>query len=194
MNFKRLFSTDKFKGERNYLSIQRIYEIIRTVLLFALSAAVYLIGFLTTHTNKNLLTIVAVLGVLPAAKSAVNMIMFIRFKSCDKAFSEKVSKLIGSSSESAFDLVFTSYEKNYQVAHLVVKSGSVICYTEKAELNEENFSMPIGTYLKVENYKDITIKVFKDKDKYLERLKALSELKNSGNEEGIMNVLKSISL
>ena len=194
MNFKRLFSTEKYKGERNYLSNQRIYEIIRTVLLFALSAAVYLIGFITTHTNKNLLTIVAVLGVLPAAKSAVNMIMFIRFKSCDKAFSEEVSKFVGSLSESAFDLVFTSYEKNYQVAHLAVKSGSVICYTEKADLNEENFSKHIGTYLKAENYKDITIKVFKDKDKYLERLKSLSELKNSGNEEGIMNVLKSISL
>lgn len=193
MNFKRLFSTEKFKGERNYLSNQRTYEIIRTVLLFALSAAVYLIGFLTTHTNKNLLTIVAVLGVLPAAKSAVNMIMFIRFKSGNPAFATEAEKL-SETLVNAFDLVFTSYEKNYPTAHLAVKSGSVICFTEKADLNEENFSKHISTYLKAENYKDITVKVFKDKDKYIERLKALSELKDSGNEEGIMNVLKSISL
>ncbi|MCR4617102.1 MAG: hypothetical protein K5669_02815 [Lachnospiraceae bacterium] len=193
MKFMRLFSADKYKGEKNYINNQRTYEILRTILLFALSAAVYLIGYLTTHSNKNLLTIVAVLGCLPAAKSAVNMIMFLRFKSCNKVVADEIETNI-SGLVNAFDRVFTSYEKNYPIAHCAVKSGSIICFTEKDGFPEEDFYKHLNTYLKAENHKDLTIKVFTDKQKYIERLNAMKELSSNGNEEAIMNVILSITL
>ena len=34
MNFKRMFTKDEVKGTRNYLSSQKKYEIIRTVIYF----------------------------------------------------------------------------------------------------------------------------------------------------------------
>ena len=196
MKLKRLFSTDGYKGEKNYLNNQKTYEIIRTILFFALSAAVYLIGYLTTHTNKNLLTIVAVLGCLPAAKSAVNMIMFLRYKSCDKGLADRFEAASGDTL-CAFDRVFTSYEKNYVVEHLAVRGGSIIGYAPKPakkEFSETDFTKHLQTYLSAEKHTDVVIKIFNDPDKYIERLKSLSENSPKGNEEAIMSVLLSISL
>ena len=196
MKVKRLFSGEGFKGERNYINNQKVYEIIRTVLLFMLSAAVFLIGYLTTHTNKNLLTIVAVLGVLPAAKSAVNMIMFLRYNSCNKELADRFEAASGDLC-SAFDRVFTSYEKNYVVEHLTVHSGSVIGYApkpRKKEFKEADFEKHINNYLKAENFKDVTIKIFNDPDKYIDRLSDIQTIAKKGNEEAVMNVLLSISL
>lgn len=193
MKLTRLFSSEKYKGEKNYLNNQRVYEILRTVLFFALSAAVYLIGFFTTHTNKNLLTVVAVLGCLPAAKSAVSMIMFIRYRTYDKALSDEFESA-GEGLVQSFDNVFTSYDKNFRVEHLAVHGGCIIAYAFKTDFPETDFANHINKYLKAENYKDLTIKVFTDKKKYLERLESIKQTSTVGNEEGILQVLHSISL
>ncbi len=196
MKLKRLFSGENYKGEKNYLNNQRKYEITRTVLMFALSLAVYLIGFLTTHTNKNLLTVVAVLGCLPAAKSAVNMIMFLRFSSCDNNLADRFEAAQGDCL-CAFDRVFTSYEKNYVIDHIAVRNGSIIGYApkpKKKEFVEPDFVKHINTYLNAEGIKDTTIKIFGDSEKYIERLTKLQESGVKGNEESIMHVLLSISL
>ena len=67
------------KGSFGYLEKQRKRGLIRTILFFAISLAVYLLGYLTTGSNQNYLTIAAVLGCLPASRSAVNTIMYYRY-------------------------------------------------------------------------------------------------------------------
>lgn len=56
---------------------------------FGISIAVFLTGYLTTHTRNNLLTIVAILGCPPAARSAVGMIMLLPYRSFEE---EKVRR------------------------------------------------------------------------------------------------------
>ena len=41
MQFKRMFTTDAYRGTRGYLRTQKIYEILRTVLFCHLSVFVY---------------------------------------------------------------------------------------------------------------------------------------------------------
>ena len=64
MQFKRMFSTDAYKGTSGYLRTQKNYEILRTVLYFAISLSLFIAGWVTTGSRENLLTIVAVLGCL----------------------------------------------------------------------------------------------------------------------------------
>ena len=78
MQLKRLFSTDHVKGTRNYLNTQKKYEILRTVLYFSISLSLFAAGYIQTGSRGNLLSIVAVLGCLPASKSAVGAIMFFQ--------------------------------------------------------------------------------------------------------------------
>ena len=42
MQFKRMFTTDAYKGTRGYLRTQKTYEILRTVLYFAISLSLFI--------------------------------------------------------------------------------------------------------------------------------------------------------
>ena len=62
------------KGQKGYLAWNKKMSICKTLVLFAISFAVYAMGIWSTGSNQNLLTIVAVLGCLPACRSAANLI------------------------------------------------------------------------------------------------------------------------
>lgn len=193
MKLSRLLSGDGCKGEKNYLKNQREYEILKTAGLFVISAAVFLIGLFTTGSKMNLLTIVAILGCLPACKCLVELIMFIRYKSCDKQLADMFEAATGEKAY-AFDRVFTSYDKNFVVDHLIVTGSSIIGYTHDSKFDESKFNEHIIKYLKAENIKDVTIKIFSDDKKYIERLNSLSDSESTEKDMNILGVLLSISL
>lgn len=195
MQLKRLFSTEEVKGTRNYLSTQKKYELVRTLLYFAISLALFVGGWIQTGNRMNLLTIVAILGCLPASKSAVETFMYFRFPGCSNEIANKISsKAIGLAE--LYDCVFTSYQVNYEVSHLVVKGNTICGYTEKEAFDENAFNKHIQDILKLDGHKDITVKIFKNLEKYLERVEQLKQLE-AGSEEktsSVINTLKSVML
>jgi len=194
MQLLRMFSKEKYKGTKYYIRTQKRYEILRTVIYFAISLSLFIAGYVATKSRMNLLTVVAVLGCLPACKSAVDMIMFLRYQGCSL---ENVEKIEASSHGLSvlFDMVFTSYSRNYEIAHMVVKGNTVCGFTEEKEFKEQDFNKHITDILKVDGYKEVSVKVFSDKNKYLERLKQLQELDTDETyTQGIINTLKSVSL
>lgn len=194
MQLLRMFSADKYKGARDYLKTQKIYEILRTVLYFGISLSLFVAGYIATGERINLLTVVAILGCLPASKSAVEMIMFLRYKSCNSENADVIEEHIGDLN-GLFDMVFTSYDKTYQIAHIVVKGNTICGFTQDQKFEEQAFYKHLGDILKADNYKDTSIKVFKDLKKYTERLEQLKELEtDETNTAGIINTLKSVSL
>lgn len=183
------------KGSYGYISYQKKMSVARTVLFFALSLAIYGIGIYSTGSNKNLLTIVAVLGCLPACKSAVNAIMFFRAEGCSQAAFGKISayddKLTG-----FYDMYFTSYKKNFPISHMVLK-GNVICaYTESDKCDCNAGEKHLEQMLLQDGYKNMTIKIFNNLDKYLDRLGQLSKLETeeSKSRQGMIQMFCSISL
>ncbi len=185
MKLSRLFSYDNFRGTYLYLDTQRKYEIARTILYFAISFAIFFTGIYLTGSKKNLLTIVAVLGMLPASKSLVSVIMFCRFKSFRDKIDTKEIK-------SVYDMVFTSEKINYHVDHLCVADSCIVGYSSDAKFDEKKFKDHIQTYLSSEKIDGVTIKIFNDKNTYLSRIKSLE---NSGpKDETILTVLKQLAL
>lgn len=194
MQLLRMFSTEKYKGIKGYLNSQKKYEVIRTVLYFGISLCLFIAGWVTTKTRLNLLTIVAVLGCLPASKSLVGMIMFMRFHSCPEAVSEEIEEHVGEL-YGMYDLVFTSYDKNYQVDHVVVKGNTVCGFAGGGKFDEQGFYKHIDGILKADNYKDVSVKVFGDIRKYVDRLEQMKELDaNEESTEGIAGTLRSVAL
>lgn len=194
MKLMRMFSKDNYKGQKNYLDTQKRYEILRTLIYFAISISLFVAGWVHTGKRENLLTVVAVLGCLPACKSVVDMIMFLRFKSCKQAIAEQI-EAHNEGLAGMFDVVFTSYENNFVIDHLTVR-GNIICgYTSSSKLEEQAFYKHLDAMLKKDNYKDITIKIFTDIKKYTDRLEQLKALPAGENTtQGILSTLKSISL
>ena len=194
MKLVRMFSTDNYKGQRNYLNSQKHYEILRTVIYFAISLSLFAAGWIQTGKRENLLTIVAVLGCLPACKSAIDMIMFLRFKSCSAENADKIEAHKEGLS-GLFDVVFTSYEKNFSVDHITVRGKTICGFTSSDKFDEQAFYKHLDTMLKKDNFKDTTIKVFTDVKKYTDRLEQMKELpEDEALTEGIISTIKCISL
>lgn len=194
MKLLRMFSNDNYKGQRNYLDSQKRYEILRTVLYFAISLSLFIAGWIHTGNRENLLTVVAVLGCLPACKSVVDMIMYLRFKSCNKEDADKI-EAHSEGLDCLFDVVFTSYDKNFAIDHLTVRGNTLCGYTKSAKFDEQAFYKHLDTMLKKDNFKDTTIKIFTDIKKYTDRMEQMKELPAEENTTaGIIATIKSISL
>ena len=84
----------KRKGKFGYIAKMRKNALIRTAVLFLIAVIIFAVGYFIYLKKENFLTIFAVLMVLPAARSLVNSIMFLRFRSCDERIKDKVDELI----------------------------------------------------------------------------------------------------
>lgn len=194
MQLIRIFSTEKYKGTKDYINSQKKYEIIRTLLYFGISISLFVAGYIQTGRKANLLTIVAVLGCLPASKSAVSVIMFLRFKSCGADAASEIEKHC-QGLHVLYDMVFTSYQKNYVVSHLAVQGNTVCGYSEKPDFLENDYYKHIDNILKMDGLKDVTVKVFTDLKKYTNRLEQMKELEaDEGRTEAVIATLKSVAL
>lgn len=194
MSLVRIFSSDGWKGTKNYLKTQRIYEIIRTILFFSISGALFAAGWISTGSRMNLLTVVAVLGILPASKALVSVIMFCRYQSLSEDASKKIESH-ASELTCLYDMVFTGREKNFPVGHMTIKGNTVCGYTEQAKFEEQAFYQHLDQLLKVDSFKNVNVKVFTDLKKYVDRLDQMQQLScDETNTKGIADTLKSVSL
>lgn len=194
MKWMRMFSYDAYKGTPNYLKEQRKYEICRTVLFFALSLSLFIGGYITTHTKTNLLTIVAVLGCLPASKSLISVVMFCKYKGLAEN-DIKTFREAGSGLKQLYDMVFTGYEKTFVVPHLVVKGDTVVGFSYDKSFDEKAFLTHIQNLLKADGLTGVTIKIFTEKTNYLRRLSEVLELHTEEKiTDRIIETLKSVSL
>lgn len=194
MQLKRIFSTASVKGTKNYLNTQKKYEIMRTVLYFGISLSLFIAGYIQTGEKANLLSIVAVLGCLPASKSLVGAIMFLRFHSCG----EQTCAAIEEHSQGLsclYDMVFTSYKKNFVVEHMAVRGNTVCGFAKNRQFEENAFYQHIGNILKMDGHKSVTVKIFTDLQKYTERLEQMKGLEqDEAGTQAVMDTLKSVVL
>lgn len=185
------------KGSYGYFKQKRTWEILKTILMFAVAFSLFFTGYNVTGKTANLLTIVAVLGLLPSSKSAVSMIMYLKYHGCSNELYEKLTKEFGQFEHvlHGYDSVFTTYKINYEVPSIVVKSGNVcgLCEKKGVDLNELN--KHISQMLSQNGYK-ANVKIFPQTESYFARIRQLNELEGGkGNQDReIMQVLKQISL
>jgi hypothetical protein len=194
MSFRRFFSTESVKGTKGYLSSQKKYEWIRTIVYFAVSLSLFAAGIFSTGSRNNLLTIVAVLGCLPASKSLVEAVMYTRYKGAAKDDLQIIEPACGAL-KCLYDCVFTTREKTYPVDHMAVCGNTVIGYMPDKRLSDTDCAKHLDTCLKIDHFKDVSIKIFQDVNKYSLRLGQLQSLsEDTALTDGICNTLKSISL
>ena len=185
----------KFKqGDYEYYNWKRNREIIKTVAYFGISLALLAAGYIATGTKANLLTVVAVLGLLPASKSMVGMIMYMRYHGCGKEHYEALKETLDKFNH-AYGLVFTSYKKTYEVAGCIVKNGYVYGYLTNHQDMHEDLESHIEGIAK-RNGHQITIAMYTKMDEFIERLNQIADKKTENEESDakIMELLHQISL
>ena len=187
------------KGEPGYITRHKRAVIIKTILEFAIVIALLLLGWFQTKTRLNVLTIVAVLGCLPASKALVEVIMILPHKTVSPILVEK-TKTISSSLTMAYDMVMTS-EKYIMAIDCVAISNNTICGYSSSQKTDVSFAQShIKQYLYANQFTDVSVKVFNDEMSFLRRIEEMNKVAMdreedcSQKEDGIRRVILNISL
>lgn len=160
------------KGKPGYIHAQKVKRSIITAVLFAIPLGIFFIGLIETKTRLNLFTFVAILGCLPACRSAVGMIMMLMQKPIEPKTYEKISKKAGDLTM-AYELIITAYEKNTPIEALAVCGTHVVGYTTMAKADCPYVEKHIREILKGNGYRE-DVKIFKDLKPFLDRIGGLA--------------------
>lgn len=182
------------QGDYEYYNWKKTREIIKTLILFAVSLSLFAAGYAATKTKANLLTIVAVLGLLPASKSCVSMILYMRYHGCSREHYLQLKDVLPSFLH-AYGLVFTSYQKTYEVAGCIVKNGYVYGYMTNHHDGKKDLEEHITSIAKRNGF-HATVGMYTEISDFISRCKQLENKKteNEKEDDKLMELLHQISL
>lgn len=187
------------KGDAGYIRQHKRNVIIKTVIEFGIVIALFFLGIWQTGDRLNLLTVVAILGCLPASKALVELIMIFPHHS----ISEEMTTEIERSTEyltKAFDMVFTSEKKIMPVESIVISDNTVCGYTSNPKVDTNGTSDHIKKYLSSNKLNKVSVKIFDNYATYLKRVEDMNRIaaeeKNDVKEKetAIRQVILSLSL
>lgn len=171
------------KGTPGYLDYKKKIEIGRTLLYFGIVAAIFLLGYSQTHTRRNLLTIVAVLGCLPSSKALVGVIVRFPYSSVSQALAEEVSEK-GALLTTCYDLLVTSKESVMPVDCIVISGHNIYGYTRSEKVDLEALGKQIKEMLAKNQYSGLTVKILNQYKPFLARVEGLNNIASIQQEDG----------
>jgi len=187
------------KGTPGYIKKRKRTVILKTVLQFGIVIALLLLGLMETKSRMNLLTLVAVLGCLPASKSLVEVIMILPHHTIAADIAEEIqNKTLHLTT--VFDLVFTS-EKSIMPVDCVVISDNTICgYTSNEKTDTAFASKHIKQILYANQFTNVSVKIFDNYTSFITRVEGMNNIAavekhdTKKKEESIRQIILNISL
>lgn len=178
------------KGTKGYIRKQLTFEIIKTVIMFAMAFGIFLIGYLTLGTKRSLWSVFAVLALLPASKSLVGVIMLARFKSLSddeySLFSGKVGSL-----PVLYENILTTTGRTFFVPVLCCISSDLIAYTQN---DADQVKAHLDSVMAKAGHK-VSVKVFTDKQAFCKRAEVMRDsLKDDTGSAAVLDTIKAVSL
>jgi len=187
------------KGKPGYIKAQKTKYLLWALLEFAVVAAVFILGYVKTGTKKNIFSVVAVVGCLPAAKMLVEFIVMYPHKGIDpekyQEIQEKSPLVL-----CMYDMLISSTKK-LMALDAVAIYGHIICgYTGSPKTDEVFLAAYIKEELKKHRYDKMTVKIFHDYKMFLARVEGMNNIaaveqpEHNRNERKIGDILSHISM
>lgn len=188
------------KGTHNYIKKQTCFEIIKTALLFAMALGIFFIGYYTLGTKKSLWSVLAVLALLPASKSLVGVIMFLRYRSISEDRYLRLSACV-KQLPALYENILTTSEKSFYLPVIIYAKGSFIALLDSdnkdKRKNIEKITQHIQNVLKNGGYKDFSVKIFDREEDFIDRCNQMNENfsdEKSFNSNAVLSTIKAVSL
>ena len=186
------------KGAAGYIHAQKIRCGIKTGLEFALVLALFVLGIVQTGSRLNLLTVVAILGCLPASKSLVGFIMILPHGSVSEETVKELNQCAGNLTI-VYDMVFTSEKKIMPVDSIVISDNTICGYTSRRKVNVNEVSAHIKKYLDANKFTKVSVKIFDNYEAYVKRIEdmnliASADVEIKEKEMTIRQVILNLSL
>ena len=148
------------KGDFGYIKRQKLVRLLKTLAFFLLPVALLIVGLVFNHGDrKNIYTVIAMVGCIPACMSAVSMIMMWMQKPMRRELYQEISPH-AQGLTMAYELCLTTQEKNLFLDAVAIHGESILAYTDRetSQKNLEVMEDHIRRTLRVENYK-VTVKI-----------------------------------
>ena len=169
------------KGEYGYIHNQKIRRSLTSLGLFAIPMFGFIGAYLLLGTTRNIFTVIALVGCLPACRSMVGTIMMLLQKPVDPDHYKQISEHAGDLLM-AYEMYLTSYEKSDFVESFAFCGNKAAGYSSRIKGSPQHVEDHVKNILKQNGYK-ADVKVYTDLKQYLERLDYLNsrkeELENS---------------
>ena len=162
------------KGTAGYIRHEKIRRGITTFIMFAIPLGMFAGAWSYYGTRKNILSVITVLAILPAAKFAVGWIMMLMQKEAPADIVSLTEKAAGELVH-AYELVPTAYEGRLQLDAVTVCGNEMVCFSGSGDPKQFSFmEQHIGKILRANGYFDVNVRIFHDRKAYLGRLQSLS--------------------
>ena len=186
------------KGSFGYLKKKRALSAVKSLLLLAAVFICYFAALRHFHTNKNIFSIAAALGALPAGRSIVMTIMLMRARGASESVRGAVDAVRGLQPEwSGYDLTLTAYDNTFSLSHAAVAAGCVVGLTESPQTDCRQCEEHIRQTLEKAGLTGYEVRIYDSLRPYQKALEDLAALSGKGNgteDERVMKLLYSVSL
>lgn len=162
------------QGAAGYIDYKKKAEIIRTAVYFAICIAIFLLGYFQTGSRQNLLTVVAIVGILPSSKALVGVI--VRFP--HHSISPQTAREIRKKSEHLtviYDLIITSTEKVMPISCIAISGNKIFGYTDNKKVDLQHAGLSIKKMLNTHGY-DVNVKIMNEYTPFLSRVEGLNNI------------------
>lgn len=161
------------KGSCGYVQAEKKRRLLLTLILFAIPLLIFFSGLTYNGTRKNILTVVAILGCLPACKYLVSFIMMAMVKPMKKEVYHRIAEH-AEGLTMAYELYFTTYEENTFTDAAAICGNQLVCYSSRLKDDGRKLEKHLSEMMSGGGFA-MQVKVIGKLDVYLERLRFLTE-------------------
>ena len=162
------------KGTVGYVQYQRIRRALIMIVMFAIPLVIYFSALKITGTNRNIMTIVAVVGMIPAARFAVSWIMIMLQRKADPQ-AVRITQETAGMLTNAFELMVTSYDGRLPLDAVVVCGNEIAAVSVNAEKKQiDMMEKHITKILNSNQYFNSNVRIFPDLKHYQDRIRQLA--------------------
>lgn len=159
-------------GDWGFIDYRKKRQLIITLIFLVVILAVYFSGWFFLKTRNSLLTVFAILLVLPMAKVAVSFIILLKRHSISKADRDQIQNAAGDAKVS-YDMIISSNEKLMQAGSMVIYNGKIYIYaTENKKTDDKKMTEYIRDIVR-RQCKVNQIVLYHDLDKYVANVQEL---------------------
>lgn len=163
------------KGKKGYLNAQKKKYLLYTIVEFAIVISVFVLGYMQTGSRLNLMTVVAVIGCLPASKMLVEFIVMAPHKSIEQCKYKEIEEKAPLITK-VYDLLVSGEDKLMKIDAVVI-SGHTICGFTSSEKTDESLAAKyIKEMLANNKCEKTTVKIFHDYKAFLTRAEGMNSI------------------
>ena len=158
------------KGHHGYIDRQKRRLLIRSLILGAGVAGLVIIGYIVTKTNKNLMSVMAILTAIPMAMQLAQYLSYRKFSSPSDEEHEKVRQLVG---EGVMDTELVIAKRDgatLPLNYAVFTEDCIYGYVPDKKLDLTVYSEYLHNFLRLSSV-DGEIKLYNDFSVFLKQLK-----------------------